>query len=196
MDQTRLAVLLTLVAVLATVSFFAYRHYYPKQATHTSSETAKGIPETIVEGLEQTTFTVTGQRQYQMSAERVVHYSNSDTAQLSQPRMNFYSDSSPWQIQAARGRLEKASEMLTLEGDVALTKTSEQDEELSLTTDALTIYPKKEKAFTEAPVTLQQRNPITQANNVTRAIGFSADITAGTLQFRSQVRGQYAPAPQ
>lgn len=197
MDQSRLITFIAILLSLLIVGYFGYQQYgQPNNATP-GIESLEGDPDSVLQGFEQTTFSETGRRQYQMRVDRVVHFAHSASAHLQNPRITWYSpqilgseqpDLALWQVSSRAGVLEKASGKLQLEGNVAFAKASQKNTATSaLTTESITIYPDAETAVTEAPVT------VTQNDNVTTSTGFEIDLSAGTLQLRSQVRGRYVP---
>lgn len=200
MDQRRLILLGALLLSVVAASLYWYGEPSNGIAPMGKSYQAY-VPETIVEGFQQTTFSLQGIRQYHMEATQVTHYSEQTTTEMLQPVITFYEHDKPdkpmpetnddvtdWVAKANQGVIEEDGETVVLTGNVNIIKPQENQQTLSFITESLLIKPKQETATTDLPVTLKQ------AQHITTAKGLVIDIAAGKVELVSQVRSRYVPA--
>lgn len=91
-----------------------------------------------------------------------------------------------WKGSALKGWIADDGGELTLSGSVKLTREPSQSvAPLELTTETLTLFPEREQAMTEAPVTIVQPGARLQG------IGMQVDLARGSYRLDSRVRGDY-----
>ncbi len=92
----------------------------------------------------------------QLSSPKITHYPTHDTALLEKPHIIVYQAKElPYHITAENGVSRHGSEIFDLSDNVILHQaSSEKNLGITLTTQALTVYPKIDYAKTEHPVTI------------------------------------------
>ncbi len=153
----------------------------------------------------------TGRMRYELTASLLVHYLLPERAELTDPVMVFYRDSSadqhannsttatnktpasvmvdPWQLTATRGRIADGGDRLDLEGDVRVTRLTGDDssQQMQLETSRLTVFGKQEVATTDSAVFLSgDRAEL-------HGVGMQIDLKKGQMHLLSRVRGYYVP---
>ncbi len=150
-------------------------------------------------------FNEQGQLSYSFVAEQLRHYrydvtrvSAEDYTIISQPRVTFYTETPPWHMRAAEGKLTDGGLTLTLSNDVhiwqaAATETDSTDPTADtsehstseLSTEYLTVRPREKTAHTDAAVT------INTPTGTISATGMTADLRKHHITFLSDVKGSY-----
>lgn len=120
-----------------------------------------------------------------ITSERTEHKPKNDSALLREPRLQLYTEGMPdWHISAQSGELlDRGNEVVLNQRVVVLSA----DQQTSLKTPQLRIFPNQQLAKTDKPVTLLN------TNGFTRSIGLEADFKQKTIVLLSDVKGQYKP---
>ena len=141
-----------------------------------------------------TQYRADGSLDYRLAASRISQFEQprqpgDRLAVLVEPRLALYrEDAPPWQVQAAEGTLRQApataggEERVDLRGDVRLVQAAAGEGEVrEVRTEALTIYPARQQASTDASVVLLA------ALGRASAAGLEADLGSGQLTLRSGI---------
>lgn len=144
-------------------------------------------PDFFMENFTVTAMNTTGTPRYKLSADKMKHYPDDDTSELSRPHIIvFRAQTPPWIIDANRGWISANGELVLLIGNVKVNrKASAETRAMSLTTEELRLRPNDDYAETDKAVT------IVSGKDVTRAIGMRAYLKEGRLQLLSSARGKY-----
>ncbi len=126
---------------------------------------------------------------YRLTAERLEHYGDTDTMELTRPTLVLHQpDGSDWHARAERGWVGRNGNLVRLSGNVVLVQPGKGDREpLRLTTEQLRIRPKKDYADTDEPV------EITSHYSRTTAVGMQAFLREDRVILLSEVRGIHEP---
>ncbi len=138
------------------------------------------------------TFTVTeilpsGEPNYRLRAKQLDHFADDGTAQLDQPRVEFYSaDRVPWTLTADAGITSANNDDIQLTGAVVIERPATPDRAwLRLTTQNVRVRPRDEYAETDEHVTIQ--DPL----SVTAAQGMRVFVNDERVLLQSKVQGKY-----
>lgn len=124
-----------------------------------------------------------GSQRYELLAERLEHFPADDTTHLTQPRLTVYQSDTQFNVTAQTGKVSPGGEQVDLEGDVHARRNRTADAaELTLVSEALTVWPDPQRARSDRPVQL------TQGRTVANALGMQSDNLFGTLNLTGQVR--------
>ncbi len=147
------------------------------------------IPDYFLTDFTATTMGPKGQPEYRLSAMRMEHYPDTDTAVLMQPRILLYGDGEAnWHARADGGRVGPGGEVVYLNGNVEIHQPGETGSPpRMLETEHIQIYPQKNYAETDAPVTIT--GPQTQIYGV----GMRAYFVQQRLELLSEVTGTHEP---
>lgn len=127
-----------------------------------------------------------GHPRHRLDAAYMAHFPDDDTSELTAPRVTvFRPQAEPWRIQAARGRVEGGGDLIYLQGEVQLQRSGE--DALELTTDDMRIWPDRQYAETDAPLT------VTSARGTIEAVGMHGYLGEERLELLSGVKGTYGP---
>lgn len=133
-----------------------------------------------------------GKKKYTLSGVKLMHYRDTDTADVTFPRLLFVDEqAAQWKVNADRAWISKNSDYIHLLGTVNITRViQETNPPLDIVTSNLKIRTQDHFAETPEQVTIQ--SPGWQAN----AQGLTANLTTGQFSLLSKVKGRYSHAPQ
>ncbi len=146
------------------------------------------LPDTVVLQVRQTTFNEQGERDYTLVADRAEHYVDAEKAIFTKPSISFYDQNQiEWTATAQRGETMENGAILTLNGQVEISKQHNSQNPVSFSTEAITIQTRVQKAETDKKVILKQNEHRTEAK------GLIIDMAAGKIKLLSQVKSYYDP---
>jgi lipopolysaccharide export system protein LptC len=131
----------------------------------------------------------TGKPQDQLFSPRMLHYPANNTTDITTPHFVILgSDLEPWHITSVYGKAKNGINTVTLWNDVKIHQApSAKNQEITMTTSELTIFPQKKIIQTQAPVR------IWSPAGVINAIGLHANLNTGSISLLSKARGKYLP---
>src|SRR3989338_1880049 len=131
----------------------------------------------------------TGHINASLYSPQLTHYPLENQTQLQSPTVIVYVKNQPsWKITANQAALFHGSEKITLTDHVVLHRSSGiNNEEITVQTEQLTLYPELKTAMTTLPISLLSNS--TQINST----GMQANFEKGILTLTSSVRGNYTP---
>lgn len=152
-----------------------------------SGELAGAIPDYTMQSFTATAMDARGRPEHELQAVSMIHFTD-DVTELSEPRMTlFRPDGPPWRVVADEGRIAPGGELVTLRGNVRMSRQTEGEGSMLLLTDFIRIRPDDKYAETEAAVT------ISDPGTVVKAVGMQAYMAEERLILLSEVRSTYAP---
>lgn len=134
---------------------------------------------------------LSGTLQDQLFTPEMIHYSIGDTTNITTPHLIIFNSSGePWNIYANHGQAQSGVTTLQLWDNVRLIQAAgPKNAALSMTTSAMTVFPKDQYAETAQPVTLWQ------TGGKATSVGLHAYLKTGIIDLLSQARGQYQVTP-
>lgn len=126
-----------------------------------------------------------GRPQHRLQAERMVHYGDDDTAELTRPQITTFDDQGPtWSAQSATGWVSPNGKVVRLLGPVTMVRVDRGSGPARIETRDLTLHPDDDFAETAAPVRFSD------ARGFIMAVGMRAQLgDNGHLELLSRVRG-------
>lgn len=178
---------LAIVSVMAAVAYWL--NQLASQPLPVNDAAFRHDPELIVDNLVATAFDRDGNPRYVLSAARMLHYTDDETTELTAPRFQHRSASSPpIDAEAARGFISTRGDHVHLLDRVRLTRAATAGAaELVLTTEYLQITPEAELMRTDRPVELRQGASYMRADHLL------LDGKTRSLELKGNVRGVYEP---
>jgi len=179
--------LLPLLGLLGA-TYWPNQRVQPESARPDSSK--RHDPDAIMENFSATKLDEQGVPHFIMTAKKMQHYPDDDSAVLEVPRLTALSVDRPTiHTIAKRGIVSSKGDEVFLHDDVeVLREASAQQDELTLHTEYLHIIPDKDLADTDRAVT------IVNAHNTVHAIGLEMNNKTRTLKLLSQVRSEHVPS--
>lgn len=129
-------------------------------------------------------YDIQGAIQHTLSAERMVHYPDDDTTEISEPRLSYFFEQQAAAITSRNAWMDKKGEHVRLEGDVHLTSTAPNRAPMEVQTSILYVTPDDEFARTDAPVTITRGKSVIhgtqgmELSNKTRVVVLNGPVTA------------------
>jgi len=183
MNRRAVLAVLAIAAVAAASSWLSRESREPEPTA-----VAPAAPDYFTRDFIAVTTGTDGRRRQELRAERMVHLPDADIIELTAPHLVVYDDNMRgWYASAQEGKVKDAGAIVRLTGNVRVRQ--DEPRPMELRTEVLHIYPKRNYAETEKPVT------ITAPEGRLEAVGLQADMERRELILLSKVRGVYeAPA--
>ena len=180
---------LLLIGILAALSYWLELASRAPEAR--SDGKLRHDPDTIVENFEVRRYDAQGALQHTLSAERMVHYPDDDTAEVFAPRLTLHR-SPPTKISARSAYIASRGERIELLDEVRITRGGKAGKpETVLATTHMDVWPEKEFAKTTEAVTITQG-----ASRLTGAGGLSIDQKSLVYVLEGPVEGVFFRSPQ
>ncbi len=149
---------------------------------------ASNTPSVSFDNIEMTINSSEGVPQYKLSALKYWLYQK--YSELESPDIIIYrNDGSKIFAKALKGQTHDNNNVITLIDEVRINQPKSKNNPflLRIMTDRLTVFPEKQRALTDAPVTA-----IRGSQKVT-ALGMTLDLNTDVLQLHSKVKSHYDP---
>jgi lipopolysaccharide export system protein LptC len=125
-----------------------------------------------------------GRAQYRLTADRMLHYADTDNVELAQPRLvSLRLDEPGVHAEARLARVVNNGERVHLDGNVVLTRqTRDARPPLVVRTESLLAIPDRDRYLTDQPVRVQWGRDSIQArgmdlDNIAQRVEFASDVT-------------------
>ena len=143
-------------------------------------------PDAIVDDFMVTRLNEQGVAQYTLAANRMLHFGDDDSTELTAPRVVKLGAGPTVTITAERGTVTRDGEEAFFHGNVVVIRAATPErEELRVRTEYLHVLPEKNIARTDRAVT------ITEGRSVLSGVGMEFDESAQRFALLSQVRGRF-----
>jgi len=177
---------LIIVLALALLSFWFQDLFKETPIVQIKKETH--YPDYFMENFSITSLNQQGKPTYILTARRLEHFADDNSAEIQQPVINFHSEQGDWTLSAERATILTDQTLIHLYDNVRIRRmTQDQRQPLSIDTDYLQINTATRIAETDQPAHLKSG----QLELDTRGMMF--DSNRGIVELRSQVKGLYAP---
>ena len=171
-----------ILTLLAGVSVWLDR--VTQQETVVKTDKTRHEPDFIADQLTVRRFDIHGKTQYILVADRMVHYGDDESTELTRPRLDYLNRPEPVRMESEFATVSKDGETVVMTDKVFLRRAATAGKpESTLRTQRMTVWPDDEKMRTEAPVTL------TQGTTVVDAERMESDNLVGEVRLQGKVRG-------
>jgi lipopolysaccharide export system protein LptC len=152
-------------------------------------EKDKHFPDYFLENFNIVSLDENGQPAYMVTASRLDHYADDDSAELQHPLIEFVGDGNDWSISAQRAIIAADKTIIHLYDQVEVKRIGNaQQRDLNIATDYLKIHTDSKIAETDRPARIRT------SDLELDTIGMVFDNSQGILKLMSQVKGTYEPA--
>ena len=187
MRRDRVSQLFPLLLLLALAAGSLWLERAVQAPARDNSGKMRHDPDFIAEDFGITKMSAKGKPEYSLSAERMVHYPDDQTTDITAPRMEQrHDDDAPIVIRADRGRISRNGDEANFYGNVVVVREASRGRaELRVHTEYLQIVPDRDIARTDKAVTITEGR--------SRLAGVGMEINNKTRQFvlLSKVRGTF-----
>lgn len=141
-------------------------------------------PDFIVDHFVARTLDAQGQLRHSLTAQRMLHYPDNDTTDVTDPRLVYFGQEQPMRLSSDRAEVSADGKKVTLLGNVtAVRDATATDPAVVLTTTAMTVLPDLEQASTDKPVRIVQGQTVVtgtgmELDNKARVFKLLADAHA------------------
>lgn len=140
-----------------------------------------------------------GRESFTLAAPKLERHPGDRTMSMATPV--FYIPASPgndlprtreagWEVRSQEGWVSADGEELRLIGNVKATTAGERERPITMTTERLNIFPRKDRATSPSLVTVEQ------PGSILRGHGMEALLDSKRIRFNSNVKVRYAPPTQ
>jgi lipopolysaccharide export system protein LptC len=184
------AILVLGLLVLAGLSAWWTLGSWERRATSSDrAPAARHIPDAWFENATLVSMNARGTPAHRIEADRWVHFLDDDTAELTEPYMEFYSETGvrpPWQVEAETAWISSGGDLVLLRGEVFMHRDAyEGGTWINVESRDMRVRPKEDYAESDAMTVIQTEEW------VKRGIGMRAWTEREQLQLLEQVKGRY-----
>jgi len=185
MLSRRRVVIGTLFILLAAGSALLMQETRKKESVKTKAEHS---PDYYVEDFTVTDMDIEGKLKQTLSAERMLHYPDDDSTELTEPHLIIYNENTPpWKIKSETGWVSGDGQLVLLNGAVKIDRVAAPGiRPVHIVTSNLRVRPKENYAETD------EKARIRSLGDVQTSVGMQAWLDKPIrLKFLSKVRGHY-----
>lgn len=181
-------ILPVLVIVLAALSSWWLYHQVAQDRARADGSQRED-PDAFADDIDLSSLDAAGRLVNRLWAKRMLHFPHDDSTTLEAPYLELYRPAEPpWQVRARSGRVASGGDEILLEGDVDIQRAAGAGlRPAHFTTESLRVYPEREYAETDAPVTYRS------TGLVVRALGIRAYLDRGQVELPARVRATHQP---
>jgi lipopolysaccharide export system protein LptC len=190
MNGDRITTALPLILVAMLVAFTFWLDQLAQPVAKIGKGTDRHDPDYMVNGLQAMRMNAAGATAYTLSANKMVHYPDDDTTELSSPRLvSLEPGKAPITITSERALVSSNGENVYFHDNVRVTRAAFGDSsEMHMRTSYLHVIPDDSIAKTDKPVT------ITDAATTVNASGLELNSDNRILKLSGRVHGTYDPS--
>jgi LPS export ABC transporter protein LptC len=179
------------VAMLFVV--LAASYWYAQSLRQNDADSGRiGQVDFFAENIALTGFDALGRGHFRLFADRMMHFTDSDDVDLTNPRLlSLRTDQPLVQTTARNARAYNNGQTVRLTGDVVVTRAAEGTRPaMRLETEELYTAPDDDRYWTDQPVLMRR------GDAVMHGTGMDFDNVARRLELRSEVTGAFPPRSQ
>lgn len=187
MRLPRNAATLLFVTLAALSSWWLYQQTREGLAPRDGRQ--RHAPDAFVEDVDLSTLDAAGRLQHRLWAERMEHFPDDDSTELTAPYLELYRPGEPpWRLRARSGWVSAGGAEVRLAGDVEILRAAAPGvRPAELYTDRLTAFPDRDYAETDAAATYRS------AGLEVKSVGMRAYLDQGRVELLSRVRAVHQP---
>src|SRR3990167_1539626 len=182
--QKTLVGLLTLIAAsLSAWSLFTVK------PTKNPARPAATTMDAYMEGVVALIMNKQGKPSLKLVTTKMIHYAENDSTDILSPELTIYRPShQPWFVTSHYAKATQGIDQILFWNKVVIHHPADYSSPATLIkTSSLSVFPEKQFASTQDPIT------VAQPNMTIRAKGMESDMIAGTVKLLSQTSGEYEP---
>ena len=152
---------------------------------HKGDSSKRRLVDVFADNADITEYRTDGTIDNQLWVDHMEHDKKTDVTALTNPRLLVYrGNPPPWKVRSKEGKVMPGGEQVELIGQVHLEHDATRPPQV-LTSSRMTIFPKRNSARTDQPVTIS--GPFGEMTSV----GMRTDMDTGKTVFLSKIRGRH-----
>lgn len=180
---------LVVLVVAAASALWWLDNLRDRQPAPTADPEARHEPDYYFDDFRLRAHERTGPPRYILEGERLVHYADDDSAEVTEPRVHYGGNGdAPWHVEGRRGILSPGGDVVELEDDVVMRRQPASRPPVVLRTTRMTVFTESGRAETAQPVT------IVSPGRQVAAVGMTVRFGPDQIELHHDVRGRYDPA--
>lgn len=153
------------LGLLAVASFWLAEQLTPKEENGARRE--RSVVDYYSKGIKRTVLSTEGKPTQTLFADTMTHYQNDDRTEMEKPEMTLYQEGkSPWVIHSETATALSGGTAVLLNGDVLITRKTEDGETIRIITRNVKYDPKAEYAETAEDVVIHAPSDETHATGM------------------------------
>jgi lipopolysaccharide export system protein LptC len=179
---TKLMLSVGLVTSLFIATLIVFRYFYLPKITLQEAK----MPNIIVYNADGFQTNQQGRIEYRLQSDQSTHYQEDNTTVFTKPIAYFYKPNQPyWKMTANTGTTSGKENTILLQGNVIIhQQAGEKNNETTLKTESVTLFPNKKIAQNKVFLTLEQ------PGFLVKSVGFDGDFVSNKITLLSQASGQ------
>jgi lipopolysaccharide export system protein LptC len=179
------------IALLALITATSYWYARALKAQKAGATVTQGAPDAEADQLVITQFDSQGRARHKLFAEKMLHYMETDNAELTQPRLvSLRPDQPQVEVRAQRALVENSGERIHMHGQVDVRRSAfEALPAMRLQSQYLLVIPDYDRYATDLAVTVDRGSA-----RITSSGGMQLDNIARIVQFDGDVQMTLPPA--
>lgn len=179
------------IALLALITAASYWYARALKAQKAGATVTQGAPDAEADQLVITQFDSQGRARHKLFAEKMLHYMETDNAELTQPRLvSLRPDQPQVDVRAQRALVENSGERIHMHGQVDVRRSAfEELPAMRLQSQYLLAIPDYDRYSTDQAVTVDRGSA-----RITSSGGMQLDNIARIVQFDGDVQMILPPA--
>lgn len=171
-----------LVISLFITTLIVFRYFYLPKITLQEAKT----PNIIVYNIDGFQTNQQGHIEYRLLSDKSTHYQENNKTLLTKPIAYFYKPKQPyWKMTANTGTTSGKDNTILLQGNVIIhQQAGKKNNETTLKTESVTLFPNKKIAQNKVFLTLEQ------PGFLLKSVGFHGDFNSNKITLLSQASGQ------
>lgn len=184
--KSRIVHLLPIVLMLLLAALTLWLRQAIEGPAWSGSGSHRHDPDAIIENFTITRMDDKGVPQYQLSAKRMLHFSDDDSTELLAPRFVKRGEGSEVTVTSARGRVTRDYEEAFFHGNVELVRTGNRGvQEMKVRSEYLHVLAKKDLVLSDRPVT------IWEGSSTLSGTGMEYNRRTRQFALHSRVKGSF-----
>lgn len=177
------------ILLLSATSLSLWLIFHTDIQQKRQNEDISSHPIAFAENVAITRIDKNGKLQSQLYSPKMTQYPD-NTTQFVDPHFIAYGRAEqPWKVTAKHGKAYDGVAKITLWDNVTIQQNAgPSNHPITITTSAITVYPKQQLAETDQPVTFMQ------PGITIYSVGIRAYLEEGRVELLSKARGQYDPS--
>lgn len=181
--------LFPILGIAAAALFSSWLYHQSTLQKAASDARQRHDPDAYITDFDLSTLDAQGQLKHRLWAQRMLHYPDDDSTELSAPYMELYRPDKPtWKLRAERGWVSRGGNEIRLRDQVEIHRPAALGlRPADITTSKLDAFPERDLVETDAEITYRS------TGLEVKSVGMRAYLDQGRVELLSRVRATHQP---